>query len=321
MTNSSGEKNQEKIPLIIDTDMSPDSWVAVLFAALHPNADLLAVSVSGTGEAHGPAGARNAQRLVSLAGKGDIPVAFGRPHPFKGREHFPNLMRFVIDHMFWKKPPRVDPAPALSDSVALISKLLRESKQKVTFAAVGPQTNLAAVITQYPQLTDKIKAIYMMGGALNVPGNIKEIAMWKSNTTAEWNFFCDPLGAKTVLGSGVPIFLVPLDATNQIPVTGDFLARLSEQVESPAGKFVLDMLTLLVVKLRAGTNFYLWDPITTACALDPAVGSFEKRRVDVVTQFGQEWGRILDSEKGTPIFSASVLDREKFEQTIIHTLS
>jgi len=76
-----------------------------------------------------------------------------------------------------------------------------------------------------------------------------------------------------------------------------------------------------VVKLRAGTNFYLWDPITTACALDPAVGSFEKRRVDVVTQFGQEWGRILDSEKGTPIFSASVLDREKFEQTIIHTLS
>ena len=42
-----------KIPFIIDTDMSPDSWVAVLFAALHPNADLLAISVSGTGEAHG----------------------------------------------------------------------------------------------------------------------------------------------------------------------------------------------------------------------------------------------------------------------------
>jgi inosine-uridine nucleoside N-ribohydrolase len=319
--NSSREKKHKMIPFIIDTDMSPDSWVAVLFAALHQNADLLAVTVSGTGEAHGPAGGRNAQRLLALAAKGEVPVGFGGPHPLKGREHFPILMRFVIDQMIWHKPPRVNPAPPLVDSVALISKILCESKQKVTFAAVGPQTNLAAVISQYPQLADKIKAIYIMGGALDVPGNIKEIAMWKSNTTAEWNFFCDPLAAKTVLDSGVPIYLVPLDATNQIPVTQDFLTRLSEQVGSPAGKFILDMLTLLVVKLRAGTNFYLWDPITTACALDPSLAHFEKRKVDVVTRYGQEWGRILDAENGADILSARTLDREKFEEMIIRTLS
>ncbi len=321
MSNSLKTKKIRKIPVILDTDMSPDSWVAVLFAALHPHVDLLAVSVSGTGEVHGRTGARNAQRLLTLAEKLRVPVGFGPPKPLKGNQHFPLLMRFVIDRMMWLKTPQADPSLPIHDSVALISQILRESKQKVTFAAVGPQTNLATVLMKYPDLKSKIRGIYIMGGALDVPGNIKEIAMWKANTTAEWNFFCDPLAAKTVLDSGVPVWLVPLDATNQIPVTQDFIARLRSKGKTPAGEFISSMLHLLVVKLRANNNFYLWDPITTACALDPSLAQFKKRRVDVVTEAGHKWGRILDAEKGMPIYAAHTLDREQFENTIINAVS
>ena len=77
MVDMAAKKKSKKVPLIIDTDMSPDSWVAVLFAALHPRADLLAVSVSGSGETHGPTGAKNAQRLLALAGRVDVPAAYG----------------------------------------------------------------------------------------------------------------------------------------------------------------------------------------------------------------------------------------------------
>ncbi len=314
-------KKNRKIPIILDTDMSPDSWVAVLFAALHPHADLLAVSVSGTGEAHGRTGARNAQRLLTLAGRTDVPVGFGPHKPLKGNQHFPLLMRFIIDRMMWLKAPKADSSLPIHDSVALISQILRESKEKVTFAAVGPQTNLATVLLKYPDLKSKIKGIYIMGGALNVPGNIKEIAMWKANTTAEWNFFCDPLAAKTVLDSSVPVWLVPLDATNQVPVTQDFIARLKSKAKTPTGEFISSMLNLLVVKLRANNNFYLWDPITTACALDPSLAQFKKRKVDVVTEAGREWGRILDVEKGIPIYAACTLDREQFENTITNAIS
>lgn len=321
MAKTSSDKQVAKIPFIIDTDMSPDSWVAVLFAALHPNADLLAVSVAGTGESHGPIGARNAQRLLALAGKTNVPVGFGQPNPLKGNAHFPGMMRFVIDHMMWHKPPKTnDPLP-LDNSVDLIAKVLRAAKQKIAFAGVGPQTNLAAVVNAYPELASKVKGVYIMGGALQVPGNIKEIAAWKANTTAEWNFFCDPLAAKTVIQSGIPVFLVPLDATNQIPVTRDFITRLSAKSKSPAGKFIVDMLTLLVIKMRAGTNFYLWDPITTACALDPSLAQFKKHKVDVITKNGPEWGRIMIAEDGTAIFAAHTLDCEKFEATIIHTFT
>jgi pyrimidine-specific ribonucleoside hydrolase len=312
---------KNKIPFILDTDMSPDSWVAVLFAALHPRADLLAVSVSGSGEAHGPTGARNAQRLLSLAGRMDVPVGYGPPKPLRGKEHFPLLMRIIIDRMLFKRPPKPADALPVEDSIGLISRLLREADEPITFAAVGPQTNLATVLLKYPELKSKVKGVYIMGGALDVPGNIKEIAAWKTNTTAEWNFFCDPFAAKTVLESGVPVWLVPLDATNQVPVTPDFLGRLRSVNLTPAGEYVYKMLDLMVVKLRAGTNFYLWDPITTACALDPTLAKFKERRVDVVRTKGREWGRVIDAPECAPVNVAGKLDGKRFEETVIKVLS
>jgi len=314
-------KKNKRTPIILDTDMSPDSWAAVLFAALYPSANLLAVSVSGTGEAHGKIGALNAQRLLTLAGRTDVPVGFGPPKPLKGNEHFPALMRFVIDHMMWLKAPKVDPSLPVHDSVDLISKILRESKEKVTIAAVGPQTNLASVLIKHPDLRSKIKGVYIMGGALDVPGNINEISRWKANTTSEWNFFCDPLAAKTVLDSGIPVWLVPLDATNQVPVTRDFINRLTSKAQTSAGKFISSMLNLLVVKMRANETFYLWDPITTACALDPSLAQFEKRKVNVITESGSQWGRVMNAVNGTPIHAARTLDRERFEKTIIEALT
>ena len=81
------------------------------------------------------------------------------------------------------------------------------------------------------------------------------------------------------------------------------------------------MLNLLVIKMRAKKTFYLWDPITTACALDPAMAQFEKRCVDVVTEAGCEWGRVMDAENGTHIHVARTVNRKQFEKTIIKVLS
>jgi pyrimidine-specific ribonucleoside hydrolase len=123
------------------------------------------------------------------------------------------------------------------------------------------------------------------------------------------------------LDSGVPVWLIPLDATNQVPVTRDFIVRLASKAQTRAGEFINSMLNLLVVKMRANENFYLWDPITTACALDPSIAQFKKRKVDVVTEAGRKWGRVADAIKGPSIFAAHTLDREQFEKTIINTVS
>jgi len=321
MSISSKSRKSDKIPLIIDTDMSPDSWTAILFAALNPNADLLAVSVSGTGEAHGPRGARNAQRLLELAGKSDIPVSYGPPKPLRGDEHFPNLMRFVVDRMLWQKLPiaRRSSLP-VHDSIQLISNILRKSQKKVTIAAVGPQTNLATLLTKYPELKSKIKGIYIMGGALDAPGNIQGLSPKSDNTTAEWNFYCDPLAVKVVIDSGVPVYLVPLDATNQVPVTQNFKDRFSS-ISQPAGKFVCSVINLLTARLGQKEKFYLWDPVTTACALDASLAKFAKRKVGMVTEAGSEWGRIKYAMDGSSINVAVKVDPIKFEDTLINSLA
>ena len=66
-------------PVVVDTDMSTDDVLALLYLLGRRDVDVRAVAVSGTGIADCPAGARNAQALLASAGRGDLPVGCGRP--------------------------------------------------------------------------------------------------------------------------------------------------------------------------------------------------------------------------------------------------
>jgi pyrimidine-specific ribonucleoside hydrolase len=60
------------------------------------------------------------------------------------------------------------------------------------------------LLTQYPDIKEKIELISIMGGSINY-GNI--------SPCAEYNIWVDPEAAKIVFKSGLPIFLAPLDLT------------------------------------------------------------------------------------------------------------
>ena len=65
-------------PVIFDTDMAHEDMFSALFLLSHPNVDVRAITVSGTGEAHCGPGVSHALGLVALSGHQDIPVACGR---------------------------------------------------------------------------------------------------------------------------------------------------------------------------------------------------------------------------------------------------
>src|ERR1051325_5945562 len=71
-------------PVILDVDMAHEDMFSTLFLLSHPNVDVRAITVSGTGEAHCGPGVRNALGLVALRGKKGIPVACGREKPLTG---------------------------------------------------------------------------------------------------------------------------------------------------------------------------------------------------------------------------------------------
>jgi len=84
-------------PLIIDTDMAMDDWLAILYLLQRKDYDVVAITVVGTGEAHCAPGVRNARGLLALAGYKQIPVACGRETPFDGGHAFPDEWRTGVD--------------------------------------------------------------------------------------------------------------------------------------------------------------------------------------------------------------------------------
>ena len=58
-----------------------------------------------------------------------------------------------------------------------------------------------------------------MGGSVNVEGNIKSDWPAIDNSVAEWNIWVDPAAAEVVFTSGLPLHLIPLDATRKVSWT------------------------------------------------------------------------------------------------------
>lgn len=310
----------KQIPIILDTDMSPDSWAAVLFLAKHPQVDLLAVSISGTGEAHGEIGACNAARLLSLCEKKHVRIGFGDSRPLLGSKHFPGLMRVVMDRLLFIKIQQPESFPKFENSVQMIASILNEYPQPVTIAAVGPQTNMASVLNQHPELKRKIRNVTIMGGAIDVPGNIRSVAPWIRNEVAEWNFFCDPQAVKIVFESEVPVRLVSLDTTNQVPVTQSFLEKYSHRAKSQPALFVLEMIRRIIGNFRRNVGYYLWDPMTCATAVDPGLCEFDVIKLDIITKSGKKWAALEKTSGGSKIQVAKKIAKAKFEKTFIEIL-
>jgi purine nucleosidase len=92
---------------------------------------------------------------------------------------------------------------------------------QLTILAIGPLTNIANAMQRDTGFASHIKEIIIMGGAVEVPGNVEGF------NSSEWNFYADPLAAKLVLESDAPLRLVPLDVVEEITCDSSFLSSLS----------------------------------------------------------------------------------------------
>ena len=253
------------LPCIIDTDVALDDWMAILYLLSSPQVDVRAITVVATGEAHAGPGVRTIQGLLALTTTrctgGCRPI-----DPLRGQQAFPLLLRLAMDvRLLLRLPKPLEPASTL-DAAALLRQEITTSPQPVTIVALGPLTNLAEALLATPSLADKIARIVIMGGALHVAGNIRELNPRIENAFAEWNIFCDPYAADVVFQSGAPITLVPLDATNQAPLSDAFVQRLATGPATPASQFVLRAIRRFLPLLR-GQTFYLWDPLAAVVAV------------------------------------------------------
>jgi inosine-uridine nucleoside N-ribohydrolase len=154
-----------------------------------------------------------------------------------------------------------------------------------------------------------------MGGAFDVAGNAP-------NGSAEWNYFVDPAAVDVVVKSGLPLTIVPLDATDEVPVNEAWFSRLADHHGSPSASAVFDL-------YRSGrpweTGFSFWDELTAAIAVDESLAVFDQRLVAVVTDASDagwsDLGRTVMATGGDPVRVASQPDRQRFEAELLSTLA
>lgn len=302
-------------PVILDVDMAHEDMFSALFLLSHPNVDVRAITVSGTGEAHCEPGMRNALGLVVVSGKKEIPVACGRESPLAGDHEFPAEWRQAADNAYGVAIP-TGGATSNSSAADLTIDILLNSGEPVTIVAVGPLTNIAEAIQQELGITTNIKEIYVMGGAVEVEGNVGNSGVGIQNEHAEWNIYIDPTAANIVFNSGIPVILVPLDATRDVPVTRNFYNTLENNRTTQSANLVYEMLTANLGFVDSG-GFQFWDSLTAAIFTDPSIAKFEEMELTVVEEEGPESGRIKPLSGGSTIRVAVSADRERFEQILL----
>src|SRR5262245_9477567 len=140
-----------KLPVIIDTDVDIDDWMAMLYLLNHPGIEVRGITVVGTGAAHLEPGTRNALDLLMLAGKPEVPVAKGLAKPMRYDHAFPPDIRDPVDDVFGIELPH-NPNPPLDDALTFLRQQLTARGKKVTILAIGPLTNLGTLLKQSPEL-------------------------------------------------------------------------------------------------------------------------------------------------------------------------
>jgi pyrimidine-specific ribonucleoside hydrolase len=306
-------------PVIIDTDMAADDWLAILYLLQRSDVEVKAITVTGAGEAHCDPGVSNALSLVMLAGRPEIPVACGRETPLQGKHTFPENWRQRVDSMFGLALLENPNPPGSITAVELLIRTVNDSPAKIHLLTLGPLTNVAEALQTDPAFAEKLASITIMGGAVKEPGNVGSSSDIK-NDTAEWNIYVDPHAATIVFASGIPITLVPLDATNYAPVTMDFYQRKMKDRHTPAAEFVYRVLTKLDKSIRAG-QFDFWDPLAAAVLTDESLVTFQELPIAVIEEEGSESGRTLVSEDGHPMRVAVKAELPRFEALFLDTLN
>lgn len=284
------------IPVIVDYSPTVSDVGGLMYLLAHPDIEVIAISLPVTGEAGCDLGAEVTLGILTMFDREDVPVACDPEVPADAREWPPE---FLAGHESLTSG-LPEPAAALSDEAApdLIARVAAEAGQPVVLYAVAPLTNVARALDSHPDLAGNLERIVIMGGAVDAAGNVE-------GTNAEWNVWIDVSAAADVIASEVPVTLVPLDATNFVPVPGWYPTALEEAEQADAIVY-LDGLVETFPSVTSGF-YYFWDELAASVAAGESLTTSEERTI-VVVEGGADDGRTAPDDGGYPVTVAVGVD-------------
>lgn len=233
-----------KQKVIIDTDIGDDidDAFAVALAFRSPELQVLQID-AGYGDTH--LRARLLEHFLHDAGLPQVPVAQGVT------THVTNI--FTQRAYAEQQPSRPYP-----DAISTSLDLIRRYPGEVTLIAIAPLSNIGAMIDRDPATFRKLKRVVLMGGSIRVGYD------GKPTPEPEWNIKMEIGSAQKLFASGVPIFVMPLDATNLK------LDAAKRQKVFSHGTALTNQLSILYKQWGSETPT-LFDAMAVGYAVDPAL--------------------------------------------------
>ena len=213
--------------VIIDCDPGVDDTAAILFALASPELEVAAVTTT-YGNASVETCTVNAHRVLSAAGRSDVPVFMGAGKPllrtpndgWASHIHGGDGMGGITGADAGRSDPSgMEEGQGKHASLA-IAEAVMASPGEFSILALGRMTNVALSLALEPGIAWAVGEIIVMGGAVTVPGNVSGVA------TA--NLYEDPEAASIVYRSGAPIVQVGLDVCNHVTVSTEQLSAIAD---------------------------------------------------------------------------------------------
>jgi inosine-uridine nucleoside N-ribohydrolase len=299
------------IKLLLDTDVGTDvdDALAIGLALASPEIELRAVTtVSGDVRLRG----RIAKKLLTLAGRADVPVAAGVREPVLRQRSF---LWFGHEGRGILNNDEDLPLAATHGVDLMIDAILSDRPHVI---AIGPLSNLAVAIMKEPAIIEAISHLTVMGGALGRAPGIPPL---------EYNLGSDAEAALVVLNAGMPTTLVPLDVTWHVALAEAHLARLRRS-RSLLVRTLCDAIEVWAPLQRAffagmpgfepATVALLHDPLTVGVVIERSFVTFERLRLRPTLVDGAF--RFVDEADAPELEVAVSVDAARFVEFMLQRL-
>jgi purine nucleosidase len=303
--------------VMVDCDVGVDDALALILAFHSPELDVKAVT-GVTGNVPVEQVFENIQKVLSLIQPRNKPlIAKGAGQPLVGKPVYAYSVH-GRDGLGGAKIDRKggeDGWEFFSGRAdELLVKTARQYPDEMHLIATAPLTNLALALQRDREGMRKLKEITIMGGAVRTGGNITPFA--------EFNIFSDPLAAKIVLESGLPITLVPLDVTHQVCLTPQWMEERAKPIRNSFSKFLIEATGYRSTtrQFRNKELVYLHDPLAVGVVIDPTLARKERLPIDVEIQEGEHYGKTSEAKEGPKVEVCLGVNAKEFLELFLSRL-
>lgn len=260
----------EPIKVFCDTDIGDDDALGIAMLLRAPNIQVIGFStVAGNTTVENAT--RNLLTILNVADR-QIPITLGAARPLIVAPSHQGAAIHGPDG-FWNSQQPHDLAAIPRDAPRAIADAAR-ANPGMTLLALGPLTNVAQAIQQYPDLLATITIVALFGGQR---GNITPLA--------EFNAWFDPDAVNVVLKFSNNLTMIALDAWSPITVEPKALTEQLRLSADPLAQFLVRPLSgyAAAQTMFGRQRISIPDALAAAYIIDPSIGTPQPALVKVAT--------------------------------------